>query len=91
MIAKLQNYESDDANMTAANMYKSLNKLPSILSEIDKNIKCTLHLELRRRGGMLIFVKTLTGKNRKSSALTPLRTSRIRSRAKKAFTPICRN
>ena len=63
LIAKLQNYESDDvANMTAANMNKSLNKLSSILSEIDKNIKCTLHLELRRRGGMLIFVKSLTGK-----------------------------
>ena len=62
LIAKLQNYESDDANMTAANMHKSLNKLSSILSEIDKNIKCTLNLELRRRGGMLIFVKSLTGK-----------------------------
>ena len=62
LIAKLQNYESDNANMTAANMFESLNKLPSILSEIDKNIKFTLHLELRRRGGMLIFVKSLTGK-----------------------------
>ena len=47
---------------SSENFPKSLNKLPSILSEIDKNIKCTLNLELRRRGGMLIFVKSLTGK-----------------------------
>ena len=41
---------------------KSLSKLSSSLSEIDKCIRSTIHQELRLRGGIQIFITPLSGK-----------------------------